>query len=390
MLQINIFDADNFDSDDHVDTINVLIPRTVNLSSVFSPRQSYSGTCGRATIELSYRLTSNCPANRYGPSCTRLCIPQSGQYYCNYIGNRVCLGTFTGQTCTQCIQNYYGSDCNIFCSTSNNTLMCDGNGMLRCRGNFVFPDCTECLPDYYGINCDTFCVPHNNASGHYNCSNNGDRICIERYDILPDCLSCELNYFGDSCSVLCIPPTARHICVDPGVPVCMRGFAPPNCTECLPDYYGINCDTFCVPHNNASGHYNCSDNGDRICIEHYDELPNCLSCEPNYFGDSCSVLCTPTTVHICSDTGVRTCRLNNFALPDCTSCLPNFQGTNCNDCTPNYFPPGDCNVHCIPQDSTSGHFTCDPRTGAIRCLSGFTDTQTNCTTEGKLQIVDKT
>ena len=99
------------------------------------------------------------------------------------------------------------------------------------------------------------------------------------------------------------------------------------------------------------------------------------------------MLCIPpTTRHTCDNSGQIVCRMSRFGLPNCTSCLQNFQGPNCNDCSPNYFPPGVCNVHCIPQNNTSGHFTCDPQTGAILCLSGFTDPQTNCTTEGKFTM----
>jgi len=320
VLQINIVDIDNFDPDDHVDTININIPipTNVNIGSSFSSRQSYIGTCGRATIQLSYRV-----------SCS--------------------------------------------------------------RSNFAFPDCTECLPNYYGINCDIFCRPRNDSSGHYTCNADGSRTCIPHYTGLPNCLMCKPNYFGNDCSVFCIPPTPSLICNSSGQLECMQspGFAPPNCAECLPDYYGINCETFCTPRNDTSGHYSCNPNdGSRICLPRYAGLPNCLSCETNYFGDSCSVLCIPhTTRHICDNSGRIVCRMSRFALPDCTLCLQNFQGPNCNDCSPHYFPPGVCDVHCIPQNNTSGHFICDPQTGAILCLSGFTDPQTNFTTEGKLELL---
>jgi len=409
VLQINIVDIDTFDPDDHVDTININIPipPNVNIGSSFSPRQSYIGTCGRATIQLSYRVScsrsnfafpdcTECLPNYYGVNCDIFCSPRndaSGHYICNADGSRTCIPHYTRlPNCLMCEPNYFGNDCSVFCIPPTPSLICNSSGQLECMQSpgFAPPNCTECLPDYYGVNCETFCTPRNNTSGHYSCNpDDGSRICLPRYAGLPDCLSCETNYFGDSCSVLCIPPTTRHNCTASGELVCVRGFAPPNCTECLPDYYGINCDTFCIPHNNASGHYTCNQtDGSRICLPRYAGLPNCLSCETNYFGDSCSVLCIPpTTRHICDNSGQIVCRMSRFALPDCTSCLQNFQGPNCNDCSPNYFPPGVCNVHCIPQNNTSGHFICDPQTGAILCLSGFTGPETNCTTEGDLELL---
>ena len=38
----------------------------------------------------------------------------------------------------------------------------------------------------------------------------------------------------------------------------------------------------------------------------------------------------------------------------------------------------DCSVFCEPRDNDTGHYTCNPVTGAKECLSGFINPNTNC------------
>ena len=62
---------------------------------------------------------------------------------------------------------------------------------------------------------------------------------------------------------------------------------------------------------------------------------------------------------------------------DCV-CEGNFLEPNCILCDENYYPPDLCNVQCIPQDNSFGHYTCDPQSGNIVCLEGYTDPLTFC------------
>ena len=120
-LEVRIDDDDGITSfDDHVDTIIVDFPRTLTLSTTFSPTASYQGTCrtsDRSVIDLQYRITSNCLENRYGLNCQTTCIPQVDQYYCNYLGDRVCQG------------NYYGTDCSVLCMATSEQF-CNEAGVL--------------------------------------------------------------------------------------------------------------------------------------------------------------------------------------------------------------------------------------------------------------------
>lgn len=123
-LEVRIIDDDGiFSADDLVDIIIIDFPRTLNLSTTYSNTTSYLGTCRNSdkTLDLQYRITSNCPENFYGPNCQTHCIPQVGQYYCNYLGERVCR------------DDYYTSDCSVFCVPTSEQN-CNADGMLVYRG----------------------------------------------------------------------------------------------------------------------------------------------------------------------------------------------------------------------------------------------------------------
>ena len=47
------------------------------------------------------------------------------------------------------------------------------------------------------------------------------------------------------------------------------------------------------------------------------------------------------------------------------------------ECSEDYYG-SDCGAYCAPRDDNFGHFSCD-RNGNIVCLSGFSNTATNCT-----------
>ena len=47
-------------------------------------------------------------------------------------------------------------------------------------------------------------------------------------------------------------------------------------------------------------------------------------------------------------------------------------------CANNNYYGVDCSVFCEPQDNDTGHYTCNPITGAKECLPGFVNPSTNC------------
>ena len=67
---------------------------------------------------------------------------------------------------------------------------------------------------------------------------------------------------------------------------------------------------------------------------------------------------------------------------DCV-CEGNFLEPNCILCDENYYPPDLCNVQCISQINSFGHYTCHPKSGDKVCLEGYTDPSTLCVEENE-------
>lgn len=81
-----------------VDEIYIDFPTNLPVHTTLSDFDYYQGVCGRATISLSYRITSNCLENFYGYNCTQYCEP-GGQHYCNYLGQS-CMDLNGTSNCT--------------------------------------------------------------------------------------------------------------------------------------------------------------------------------------------------------------------------------------------------------------------------------------------------
>jgi len=81
-----------------VDEIYIDFPTNLPVRTTLSDFDYYQGVCGRATIGLSYRITSNCLENFYGYNCTQYCEP-GGQHYCNYLGQS-CMDLNGTSNCT--------------------------------------------------------------------------------------------------------------------------------------------------------------------------------------------------------------------------------------------------------------------------------------------------
>ena len=57
---------------------------------------------------------------------------------------------------------------------------------------------------------------------------------------------------------------------------------------CMGNFYGPDCSAFCVDTNDTRGHYTCSNSGERVCLEGYqNSTTNCTECAP---AEGCSEL----------------------------------------------------------------------------------------------------
>ena len=137
-LLITVYDDDGVFGRHVIDHILIPFNSSLSLSSTFSSPSTHSGICLRSSLTLSHRITSNCPTDMYGPSCFEVCVAQMDRSYCNYLGERQCIG------------------------------------------NFAPPECSRCLADYYPPNtCDTFCQPRNDSQGHFICDpTTGEKVCL--------------------------------------------------------------------------------------------------------------------------------------------------------------------------------------------------------------------
>ena len=260
-LFIAVMDSDdNFlgsliGGDEYVDSI--FIKRSLQPNGSFSAPQSYRGTYQRGTISLSFRVS--CTENFYGPNCATFCEPNDN-YTCGTNGSIVCRPNHYGSQCATickptnryqcdesgrriCHQNYYSPpECQTFC-TPTGQYTCTTNGERRCRRN------------YYNLpNCTTFCMPRDDSQGHYTCSEDGRIRCLP-------------GYYGPQCTIFCEPQVGQFDCNNStGERLCAEG------------YYGTLCNVFCEGRNDSLGHYQCGQNGSKICLEGYqDPDTNCTT-----------------------------------------------------------------------------------------------------------------
>ena len=85
---------DDFGEDDRIDDFIIPFSAQLRADSIFSSTITQTGVCGRATLSVRINITSLCPANMYGPNCDIVCVNQSAQKICNYLGEQECLGNF--------------------------------------------------------------------------------------------------------------------------------------------------------------------------------------------------------------------------------------------------------------------------------------------------------
>ena len=169
----------------------------------------------------------------------------------------------------------YGSGCSVTCIDQTNQYFCNYLGERQCLGNFAAPDCTQCLPTYFTSTCSVQCIPPSGQCVNYECDpDTGERVCVGNFEGA-NCDTCMENYYMPCCSKLCIPPTDNHACNSSGELNCHGNFKLPNCSECIEGFQGPNCETcvedyyptgtcnvFCQPQNN----FTCDSSGNLVCL----------------------------------------------------------------------------------------------------------------------------
>ncbi|ELU03755.1 hypothetical protein CAPTEDRAFT_101809 [Capitella teleta] len=82
----------------------------------------------------------------------------------------------------------------------------------------------RCAPHYYNTTCTRLCRPRHDKFGHYNCNENGDKVCLE-------------GWMGSNCEKA-ICRTGCHnehgSCERPGECRCGYGWQGPLCDQCIP------------------------------------------------------------------------------------------------------------------------------------------------------------
>lgn len=175
-------------NDDEIDEFIIPLDKQLRANSEFSSSNTYFGSCGRAIIVVSFKITSLCQTNTYGPQCNQVCIEQPGQNTCNYLGEPNCLNNYAPPNCDECITGYQFPGC------------------TNCVGHFKEPNCTECDQNFQGLHCNmcanhyfpeevcnVFCDPRNDSGGHFRCDPvTGEKICLAGYRDPPtNCIKLE-------------------------------------------------------------------------------------------------------------------------------------------------------------------------------------------------------
>ena len=143
---------------------------------------------------------------------------------------------------------------------------------------------------------------------------------------------------------------------------CDSPFTGLGCNSCVANYYGTECSKYC---KDTPGYYRCGSSGEKVCEERRtgDICDSCItgftgescqSCSDNFYPEGeCDVHCPPDLdKYTCTNQGSK-------------ECLVNREGTNCEDCVANHYGE-DCTKFC----QETSYFSCD-ESGEKDCKENF-------------------
>ncbi|KAL8590103.1 hypothetical protein ACOMHN_034334 [Nucella lapillus] len=216
----------------------------------------------------------------------------------------------------------------------------------------------RCDDHYYGAACEDLCRRRDDQFGHYYCSDNGTKVCLDGWQ-------------GEYCDrAICLPGCHpdNGFCDEPNECRCRLGWDGKHCNVCIPypgcqhgscttkPYWECNCDEgwgglFCNQDLNFCTHHTPCKNGG-TCTNTGRGSYTC-ACRPGYNGTNCEVVVDFCQALPCLHGG--TCQSGEQGYT--CSCPQGFFGENCEQ-------EAD---YCRPQTCFNGG-TCVDHEGSYQCL----------------------
>ncbi|XP_076803894.1 uncharacterized protein LOC143447846 [Clavelina lepadiformis] len=193
-----------------------------------------------------------------------------------------------------------------------------------------------CQENLYGPSCSKFCRPRNDVFGHYNCDENGDKVCLPGWTGESESDYCNTPICLDGCHA------TQGGCKLPDQCECKHGWKGKFCTECVPrpgcahgtcknrfectcekGWGGIYCNqdlNYCINHKPCKNGASCfnSGQGSYTC-----------RCKPGYIGHDCEVEVNECESNPCQNGATCVDLIDDYQC----MCQSGFSGRNCDETT---------------------------------------------------------
>ena len=367
-IVITVWDEDWFSSDEIRQVTDFILPfSTVSVSDNWKQATETSSNPDM-NFTVKYKLTqcdghftglgcNFCDSSYFTELCNKYCAPAVGRYNCTDQGDKVCFANWKGTECDSCALNYYpNGTCGVFCKPVVGQYNCSDQGTKECQGNWNGTDCDSCIADYYGATCSDFC----RETAQYKCDHSGHKDCKNNY------------YPQQLCDLFCEPVSRQYNCSDQGDKVCLGHWNGTECDICINHYYGTDCSKFC----NETVQYTCDGSGDKVCKDNF------------YPKQQCDKSCVSVAgKYNCSDQGDKVC-LGHWNGTECDKCINHYYGTDCSKfcnetvqytcdgsgdkvCKDNFYPKQQCDKSCV---SVTGKYNCSDQGDKV-CLGHWNGTE---------------